>query len=143
MLFAALAFILAGCTGTPGSPNEGVAGSGLNPHFFRFPAQTAEYDSPPVFLKGDAPPYPWPLLMHVPRPIRGHATLSFTIDERGRAVHPHTVETTHPYFASAVATAMRGWRFKPAEKAGMPVAVVVPHLRFEFTEFVGGDPLKQ
>jgi TonB family protein len=83
-------------------------------------------DSPPRFLRGEAPTYPIKQLRYGGG---GFAVIRFAIDESGRTRDFQVVKTNYKYFAGAAIIAMKGWRFEPARVKGKPVLV---HVTFPF-----------
>ncbi|MCX8049526.1 MAG: TonB family protein [Methylohalobius sp.] len=58
------------------------------------------------------------------RRIEGRVVVEFTVTERGEVQDPVIIEASPPgVFDQAVLQSVRGWRFKPKEKDGRPIAV--------------------
>jgi TonB family protein len=61
----------------------------------------------------------------------GTVVLEFTVDERGLVRDPRVVRSSHVAFENSVLTAVRDWRFEPAQRGGEPVSVrVMQEFRF-------------
>ncbi|WP_221032421.1 TonB family protein [Actomonas aquatica] len=97
----------------------------MAPEDFAFAAKTAEWDSPPVFLKGKAPTLPYAALQHSNFPRHGIVELAYTITAEGRVQDIRILSATHPQYAAGVIHNLKHWRFKPATKDGHPVTAEV------------------
>ena len=53
---------------------------------------------------------------------RGEVTVEFIINPRGIVTHLNVVGEPNPFFAAMVERAVSQWEFKPARKAGRPIA---------------------
>jgi len=54
--------------------------------------------------------------------LEGSVTVRVTIDEQGRVIAIEQVRATHPaFFEETRQQALRGWRFRPATRDGVPV----------------------
>jgi outer membrane biosynthesis protein TonB len=58
-----------------------------------------------------------------------------TIDTEGRVLDPQILGTNSPEFAANMVRAVGDWRFEPATRDGLPVAVPY-HLFAEYTTVV-------
>ena len=105
----------------------GVADSALN----RMVRQRIKdvKDSPVKPFVGPAPEFPKALRR---KKIDGTATVSFTVDPRGRVGDPAVVSASQPEFGEAALAAIRQWRFLPGVKDGRPVESRA-EMPFEFT----------
>jgi len=57
--------------------------------------------------------------------VGGLVTVKCTIDEKGNVTDPKVEKTTHDAFVPPALEALRKWKFKPATRAGTPVALKV------------------
>ena len=100
--------------------------------FFALPVASLfadEKTEPPVPVRTVAP--------DVPRNFArggtaGLVTVGFIVDEKGNVQDPKVVKSSHPELEEFALIALKKWRFKPAKKDGVPVAlhVVIP-IKFE------------
>jgi TonB family protein len=77
--------------------------------------------SPPVAESTLLPSFPEELRAL----IRGHVTVSATVNESGSVSECHIVQGLHPFLDFASVQAVRQWMFKPATQGGRPVAATV------------------
>jgi protein TonB len=95
------------------------------------PARASEaFDTPPKPLDLVSPEYP-PTLKQ--QGTEGNVVVAFTVDTRGRVQDVEVREATNAEFETAAVAAVRKWRFKPALRAGEPVAVRISQ-RLDFTD---------
>jgi periplasmic protein TonB len=89
-------------------------------------------DVNPVPVK--TPPPEYPLTMKRDG-VSGVVAVSIVIDETGAVVSATVTKSSHPDFEAPAVTAIKKWKFKPAQKNGAPVKmkVTVP-LRFNVEE---------
>lgn len=114
-----MGLLLAGCNTDPSSHISGSQIAGKD----AIPVQviTGEYDTEPVFIRGQSPV--WPIQLAHRDILNGTARLSFVITKEGRVKGPKVEEASHPQFAAGIAHVMPSWRFNPATKNGSPVEV--------------------
>ena len=89
-----------------------------------WPASRCEGLTP--FPEGVEPPRK----LHAPHPeapdgrrISGYVCLEVTIDTEGRVLDPRILGTNSPQFAANLVEAVGDWRYEPATREGVPVAV--------------------
>ena len=84
------------------------------------PVRTVAPDVPPSFTRAGVP---------------GLVTVSFTVDDKGNVTDEKVIKSSHTELEEPALKAIRKWRFKPAQKGGVPVAmhVSIP-LKFSITE---------
>lgn len=123
VLLLLTAALLSGCVANDRSLS--LSGEHLNEKDEPIPVTViaGEHDTPPKFLRGQAPIYPTRL--NDRGVLAGKASLSYTVTKEGRVTEIRVVETSHPQFAAGIAHVMPSWRFEPARRAGQPVAVTV------------------
>ena len=87
--------------------------------------EPAEFDVRPVPVKTPPPSYPQDLKQSG---VTGMVAVRVEIDEQGNVVECAISKSTHPGFEQAALDAIRGWKFKPASKAGAAVKsrLIVP-----------------
>jgi len=81
-------------------------------------AKEMKLDRPPEFLRGFAPRYPPGMVF---QNKSGHAIVEFTISVDGTARDIKIIKTSDERLSVNIIGAIRGWKFKPAEKDGKPV----------------------
>jgi TonB family protein len=99
-----------------------------------YPNATSDVDALARKISGNSPSYP---VDHAPRLRSGErvsVTVRFVVDETGGVDDVRVVESGGPAVDQVVVSAIRGWRFRPATKRGVPVKVEVT---FKQT-FLGG-----
>ena len=52
-------------------------------------------------------------------------SVSFVVDERGEIVDPKVIESAGKQIDDAVLSAMRNWKYQPAQKQATPVKVKI------------------
>jgi protein TonB len=82
------------------------------------PASSNVYDVPPRILRQTKPKYPKAALQ---ARLEGTVEVEFLIDVKGRVSITRIVRSV-PGLDAAAVECVRAWRFRPAEKAGKPVA---------------------
>lgn len=89
-------------------------------------------DVNPVPVKTPPPDYPAGLKF---KGVSGVVAVSIVIDEKGLVVSAAAVKSSHVEFESPALEAVKKWKFKPAQKDGVPVKmkVTVP-IRFDLEE---------
>lgn len=112
--------LLAACTAPPNAEKYKVDQNLPDSHI-TFPDKTEVYDTPPEFVKGKAPKFPYAAWLKNQVPSRGFSELSYTIDTEGRVKDIKVIDATHAQFSAAVVHNLRNWRFVPAKKNGKPV----------------------
>lgn len=81
------------------------------------PVRTVAPDVPASFARGGG---------------SGLVTINFMVDEKGSVQEPTVVKSTHDELNEPALTAIKKWRFKPAKKDGVAVAVrVTIPIKFE------------
>ena len=80
------------------------------------------FDEAPTPLRTQAPVYPDSLRREG---ISGLVSISVSIDESGNVASTSVSKSSNPAFDQAALDAVARWKFKPAKKAGQPVAVTV------------------
>ena len=80
------------------------------------------FDEAPMPLRTQAPVYPDSLRREG---ISGLVSISVSIDESGNVASTSVSKSSNPAFDQAALDAVARWKFKPAKKAGQPVAVTV------------------
>lgn len=89
-------------------------------------------DELPVVIRRVKPEYPETLLR---LGNTGKVNLVFVLTETGEVKDPRVVEATHPDLVGPAIEAMLKWRFQPAKKNGVPVAMKVgQEMFFGFTD---------
>ena len=84
------------------------------------PVRTIAPEAPGNFTKGGVP---------------GLVTVGFTVDVKGSVQDAEVVKTTHEILNEPALTALKKWRFKPAQKDGQPVPMhVVMPIKFDVEE---------
>ncbi len=73
---------------------------------------------PPRPVRQTAPVYPRELRT---AGIEGYVVVEFTVDSKGRIKDPEPVASTHLGFTQEGMAAVKKWKFKPAERKGVPV----------------------
>jgi protein TonB len=76
---------------------------------------------------------PVPVRMVAPEPpasfsrsgATGLVTVTFTVDDKGNVQDPSVVKSSHHELDESALAAIKKWRFKPAKKDGVPVAIKV------------------
>lgn len=106
------------------------------------PCTDGTCQTPPRLLEGGIPVYPSGLRS---AGIEGSASILFKLDTSGRVVEPRVEQATHDAFGRAALEAVQDWRFAPAERDGVPVAIesarqVFP---FQFTDAAPPVPGKE
>ena len=83
------------------------------------------FDEAPTPLRTQAPVYPEALRRDG---VSGLVSISVTIDENGNVASTTVTKSSNPAFDQAALDAVARWKFKPAKKAGQPIAanVVLP-----------------
>lgn len=76
----------------------------------------------PQVLEGRQPVYPEELKK---QGVMGEARILTRIDATGAVTEASVKSATHEAFGAAALDAVRGWRFKPAEENGQPIAATV------------------
>lgn len=84
---------------------------------------------PPVPMRTVAPEYPTEMQASG---MSGIVVLSCAIDEKGLVTEAKVTKTTNEAFNKAAVAAVGKWRFRPAQKDGKPVAVLIT-LPMKFT----------
>ncbi len=56
---------------------------------------------------------------------QGLVTVGFTVDEQGNVQDPKVIKSSHPELEEPALAALKKWRFKPAKKDGVAVAIHV------------------
>lgn len=77
---------------------------------------------PPVPVRTVTPEYP--AVMRASR-TSGLVMLSCAINEKGLVTEAKVTKSTNEAFNEAAVTAVEKWRFRPAQKDGKPVAVLI------------------
>lgn len=77
---------------------------------------------PPVPVRTVAPRYPDEMRRDG---TSGVVTVSCTIDEKGNVQEPKVEKSSNDAFSAPALEALKKWKFKPAKKAGTPVAIRV------------------
>lgn len=86
------------------------------------------FDEAPTPVHTRAPDYPESLRR---AGVSGIVSINVTIDENGDVTHATVAKSSDAGFEQAAIAAVTRWKFKPAKKAGQPVAVsVVLPVRF-------------
>lgn len=99
------------------APALNAAGDKIEPPV---PVRTIAPEAPNGFAKGGVP---------------GLVTVGFTVDLKGSVQDAAVVKTTHEILNEPALSALRKWRFKPAQKDGQPVAMhVVLPIKFDIAE---------
>jgi TonB family protein len=75
------------------------------------------YDTPPKPRGRVEPVYPYAMLRDE---VKGEATVSFIISEKGRVVAASVNQASRPEFGAATVAMVEQWEFEPALKAGRP-----------------------
>ena len=57
--------------------------------------------------------------------VTGLVTVTFLVDDKGNVQDPSVVKSSHRELEESALTAIKKWRFKPARKDGVPVAIKV------------------
>jgi TonB family protein len=97
-------------------------------------ATTRDLPAEPVARCEGLTPFPegveQPRKLHAPQPkaprggpVSGYVCLEVTIDTEGRVLDPQVLGTNSPEFAANLVRAVGDWRFAPATRDGLPVAV--------------------
>ena len=94
------------------------------------PSCEGDFDTPPELVRGKSPVWPastlniaWIEDREIRRlPLRWEVVASFTVDVQGRPRDVLSTATDPPSFARHTNAAIRDWRFRPATRAGVPVA---------------------
>jgi TonB family protein len=73
---------------------------------------------PPVAISQRIPPWT-PTRSEATQDFRG--TLQLLVDERGAVISASLATSVHPVYDAALLKAVRGWKFSPARKQGVPV----------------------
>lgn len=93
------------------------------------PAQERPFDDPPLQLRSIPPVYPESLKAEGPA---GIVTVLVSIDEEGNVTGTKILRSSHKDFEQPATEAAMQYKFRPAKKAGKPVAVsIVIPVRFE------------
>lgn len=82
----------------------------------------SSFDEAPTPLRTQAPAYPEALRREG---VSGIVSISVNIDESGNVAASSVSKSSNPAFDQAALDAVAQWKFKPAKKAGQPVAVTV------------------
>lgn len=80
------------------------------------------FDEPPMPMRTSAPNYPTQLKRDG---ITGMVSVSIVVNEKGEVQDAKVEKSSNPGFDQAAIDAVSKWKFKPAKKAGEPVAVKV------------------
>jgi TonB family protein len=117
---AASFLMLCACTILPQQPLD--AGQALPKGWIHFPLKSPKYDVPPRFVSGEVPIYPVRELLDG-KP--GVAVVRYTIGTDGRVHDAKVLFSSNRYFGTDVLYAMSDWIFKPAQKDGSPVPMII------------------
>ena len=92
----------------------------------------SSFDEAPTPLRTQAPVHPEALLRDG---VSGMVSVKVAIDENGNVTETTVAKSTNSAFDQPALAAVSQWKFKPAKKAGQPVAVtVVVPVRFATTQ---------
>lgn len=83
---------------------------------------SAEGLEPPVPVRTVSPVFPSDMRRDG---ISGIVMVSILIDEKGNVQEPKVEKTSNDAFSAPALDALKKWKFKPAKKAGEPVALRV------------------
>ncbi|PYJ06413.1 MAG: hypothetical protein DME95_00730 [Verrucomicrobia bacterium] len=122
---AMILVITASATGQtlPAGPHANArAGCAIPAEQMHASSWSGDFDTPPKFIRGDAPIYPITRL-RLREP--GFASIACVVDETGHTRDFRVLKTNYPYFASHAIIAMQKWQFQPAMKRGHPVRCTV------------------
>lgn len=88
-------------------------------------AQSAAFDVRPTPIKTPPPEYPHSLRRDG---ISGIVAVKVEIDETGSVINCSVSKSSNAGFDEAALRAVKGWKFKPAQKDGAPVKIslVIP-----------------
>jgi TonB family protein len=121
-LIVASLVIFAGCSTTPGPESP--------PLFGKLAPIDPEHqigDAFPQVIKKVEAEYPFKYIGRV----GGRAVIEFFVEKDGTVQRARIKSQTDPLFGDAASAAIKQWRFKPAQKAGVPVAFAM-EIPFEF-----------
>lgn len=83
-------------------------------------------DASGIHTRADEPPVPLRTVSPVaPEGQTGLVAVVVVIDEEGKVLSTAVSKSTNPQLDEPAATAIQGWTFKPAMKAGKPVKIKV------------------
>jgi periplasmic protein TonB len=77
---------------------------------------------PPVAVRQVAPEYPEQLK---DQHVMGLVVVKCTVDTQGNVIDPQIEKSSNEGFDQSALTAIKKWKFKPAQKDGAPVALKV------------------
>src|SRR5689334_19410588 len=75
---------------------------------------------PPVAVRQVAPEYPEQLK---DQRVMGLVVVKCTVDVQGNVIDPEIEKSSNEGFDKSALTAIKRWKFKPAQKDGAPVAL--------------------
>jgi hypothetical protein len=110
----------------PVTPVRDQSGSAALPDAPQASGHAKIYDNsnpdvvPPVAIRQVVPSVP-PQLLAIMHATRQTGTLDLLIDEAGAVESVTMRESVNPALAGLLATAARGWKYRPATKGGVPV----------------------
>jgi protein TonB len=95
-------------------------------------SEGADFDVRPIPVKTPPPAYPTSLRQ---TGVSGLVALKVEIDESGNVTECSVSKSTNPEFDGPAMQAVKGWKFKPAQKSGAAVKIrlVIP-IKFNIDE---------
>jgi TonB family protein len=118
-----LAMALIGFAATPADKGY-IPGAPLSVQRMRNLSPSSQYDTPPKFLRGNAP---YTRVSPLTERERGPSSvvILFTIGTDGRTRDLRVIGQAGPPCAQLAINAVKQWQFEPARKRGKPVAVII------------------